>query len=217
MQTSAADGSEDTIGNRFLDILPTLRRHFGIAFRYFEPERREDALHEATANAFVAFVQLWYRDRQQVALPTPLARYAVARWFAGRRVGVMLNKRDVSSPYAQRQQQIMLERLHRYDTHQATWREVAIADRQTPVPDQAAFRVDFPEWLLQLSRRDRRIALRLAAGESTTDVARRFQLSGGRVSQLRRELHASWLRFHGETSAGAAVGHETARQQFVGS
>jgi hypothetical protein len=38
----------------------------------------------------------------------------------------------------------------------------------------------------------------LAAGERTTDVARRFGVSLARISQLRRELERSWLAFQGE-------------------
>jgi hypothetical protein len=168
------------------------------AFRRLRPEQREDALQEALANAFTAFVRLWRRGRQQVAFPCVLAGYAVAQWFAGRRVGSRLNVRDVLSPYAQRRKRFYVERLDRYDPRQAAWREAIVEDRQTPVPDQVAFRIDFPEWLHRLSMRDRRIAEMLARGESTSEVARCHRLTAGRVSQLRRELHDSWLRFHGE-------------------
>ena len=68
--------------------------------------------------------------------------------------------------------------------------------RKEPVPDQAAFRCDFPAWLATHSLRNRRIAEALAVGHSTSEVARRFRVSAGRVSQLRGELRASWLEFH---------------------
>jgi hypothetical protein len=81
---------------------------------------------------------------------------------------------------------------------------------RTPVPDQAAFRIDFPEWLTSLSARDRRIVDKLASGEGTGTVARMFGVSASRVSQLRKELKASWLEFTGEldgpeTATGAAA------------
>jgi hypothetical protein len=38
--------------------------------------------------------------------------------------------------------------------------------------DQVCFRIDFPEWLARLSRRNRRIAESLACGNSTNHVAR---------------------------------------------
>lgn len=49
--------------------------------------------------------------------------------------------------------------------------ESLIDNRRTPVPKQAAFRIDFPRWLNGLTFRDRRIADRLAMGYSTSEVA----------------------------------------------
>ncbi len=55
------------------------------------------------------------------------------------------------------------------------------------------------------------LAEALANGDSTGEIATRFRISAGRVSQLRRELHASWERFHAEDAgeqvapAGAAA------------
>lgn len=206
MSTTTPSAATNSIGEQFLDLLPALHSQFRAAFRSFEPEQREDALHEATANAFATFVRLWERGRPQAALPTPLARYAISHWFAGRRVGATLNRGDVSSPYAQRQQRaIRLEQLDRYDSHEGAWNDVLIEDRQTPVPDQAAFRIDFPNWLQQLSRRKQTIALKLAAGNSTSEVAQQFQLSEARVSQLRREFQQSWLKYHGELATPTAT------------
>jgi DNA-binding NarL/FixJ family response regulator len=54
-----------------------------------------------------------------------------------------------------------------------------------------------------LSRRDRRIAKTLAMGHTTGDVARRFRLSPGRISQLRQALRLSWQEFQGETPDGS--------------
>jgi hypothetical protein len=46
-----------------------------------------------------------------------------------------------------------------------------------------------------LRRRDRKILDALAGGERTADAARRFKISPGRMSQLRRESEQSWERF----------------------
>jgi hypothetical protein len=68
------------------------------------------------------------------------------------------------------------------------------------VPDQVSFRLDFPAWLQTRTDRDRRMVEDLLAGECTGDVAARYGLTAGRVSQLRREFHDDWERFHGELS-----------------
>src|SRR5262249_50448364 len=67
-------------------------------------------------------------------------------------------------------------------------------NRQTPVPEQVCFRLDFPAWVGSRSERDRRIIDDLLQGERTLDVASRHGLSPGRVSQLRREFLASCRR-----------------------
>lgn len=58
--------------------------------------------------------------------------------------------------------------------------------------------VDFTAWLQTLPRRFRQIAKTLAVGETTSNVARKFRMSPGRVSQVRRELKQSWEAFRGE-------------------
>ena len=69
-------------------------------------------------------------------------------------------------------------------------------DPKVRVPEQAAFRIDFPAWRAGLSARDRAVADALAAGERTGDVAARFGLSPARVSQLREAFRLSWFAFH---------------------
>jgi hypothetical protein len=71
---------------------------------------------------------------------------------------------------------------------------------QTPPPDQAAFRIDFPLWLNSLQERKRLLAEDLMLGEHTQDAAVKHNVSQARVSQVRRELLLSWRRFHGEAT-----------------
>jgi hypothetical protein len=68
-------------------------------------------------------------------------------------------------------------------------------NRRSAVPEQAAFRLDFPRWRASLRRRDRAVLDTLAAGERGQDAARRFKISPGRVSQLRREFEQGWKEF----------------------
>ena len=92
-----------------------------------------------------------------------------------------------------------MERLDHFDEEENEWMEAVVEDHQTPVPDQVAFRIDFPAWLAIHPRRDRRIAETLAIGHSTTEAAQRFHVSPGRISQKQRDFHASWHTFHGES------------------
>jgi hypothetical protein len=183
----------------FLKLLPRITRYARVAFAKLPAERREDLVEEAVANAMVAYVRLFERGKTEVAFASVLARFAIAQIRDGRRVGNRLNILDVSARYAQARKQIVLERLDHYDRNEAAWIEAVVEDHHTPIADQVAFRLDFPRWLRTFNQRDRRIAEQLAAGHNTGDVARRFHLSPGRVSQKRREYALSWQRFHGES------------------
>lgn len=72
----------------------------------------------------------------------------------------------------------------------------ALADNtRSPVLDQVCFRLHFPVWLTTLSTRNRDIALDMAQGRSTRELAHKYGTSEGRISQLRREFHAAWESF----------------------
>jgi hypothetical protein len=68
----------------------------------------------------------------------------------------------------------------------------------TPIPDQVQFRIDFPAWLGTLTARERRIVREMSQNERTFDIAKRFEVSPARISQLRHEFRDDWQRFCGE-------------------
>jgi len=77
------------------------------------------------------------------------------------------------------------------------WGEILVEDKRATPADVAAWRIDFAEWLRRLTIRLRRIALALAAGETTTAAARMFGVSPARISQIRELLRRSWDAFQG--------------------
>ena len=68
------------------------------------------------------------------------------------------------------------------------------------MPDQVQFRLDFPAWLRTRTQRDRRIINDMVMGQRTLDLSKKYGISPGRVSQVRREFHDDWQRFCGEFS-----------------
>lgn len=183
----------------FLAMLPTITRHARFAFRGEAPLQRAELVQETIANALNAYVRLVELGKAELAYPTVLARYAVAQIRCGRRVGNPLNTRDVLSHQAQAKGEFRVHSLSQPREQAEPWREAIADDLRTPVADQAAFRIDFPAWLKRHPVRQRKIALALVAGERPTDVARRFRLTNGRISQLRRAFYKSWQRYHGES------------------
>ena len=55
--------------------------------------------------------------------------------------------------------------------------------------------MDFAAWLRSLPKRDRKMAVTLATGETTVEAAKQFGVSPSRISQVRRELQDSWNDF----------------------
>ncbi len=106
--------------------------------------------------------------------------------------------------YCQVNKGVTVERLDHFDDEENAWAEAVVEDTRTaPVPDIVAFRVDFADWLKSLRRRDRRIAEALSVGHTTSHVARKFRVSAGRISQLRKELAENWRKFVGDEPGGA--------------
>lgn len=191
----------------FLVLLPAIQRHARIAFRHLTGEAKQDAIAEIVANAAVAFARLVELGKIDLAYASALARFAVRQFHDGRRVGSRLRINDVLSPYAQHRKRFRVETLDRFDEDEGHWQEAVVQDTRTsPVPDIVGFRIDFAEWLSDLPDPRRRVAEALAMGHGTGEVACRFNLSAGRVSQLRRELRDAWRQFQGEYRLSASAG-----------
>jgi hypothetical protein len=183
---------------QFLAMLPAIQRQARRAFAFEQPEQREELMQSVVATSFSMFVQLVQRGKAHAAFATPLGQFAIRQVRCGRQLGNKLNRQDISSPYAQRFHGLRLERLDQVDTELGAWKDVLVEDRRAGPAETAAARLDFAAWWQALPTRLRSIAGALATGETTADVARQFQLTAGRVSQLRRELMESWHGFQQE-------------------
>jgi hypothetical protein len=181
----------------FEAMLPVIEAHAKMAFRHLDPDAREEAVQETACNACQAFARLCELGKTDVAFPSVLARFGVAQTREGRKVGSKLNCRDVSSDYSQQKKKLQVERLDHYDSDEQAWVEILVEDKHAGPAETAIIRIDFATWLRFLPRRLYKIAAFLAKGESTTSAAKRFRLSQGRISQIRKELFLAWHRFQG--------------------
>ena len=182
----------------FQDMMPMIETHAKTAFRHLNREAREEAVQEAVCNACCAYARLVEQGKASLAYPSVLARYGVAQTKGGRKVGGHLNCRDVLSEYCQQRKSLSVKRLDKFNKEEDGWHEVIVEDRRTGPAEVAAMRLDFTAWLKSLPSRLRRIAEFLAMGETTAAAARRFRVSAGRISQIRKELFQAWYRFQGE-------------------
>ena len=208
---SAVPQSLDGWQSSFLQVLPAVETHARIRFRRLNADRREEAIQETIAAACVNFQLAAVQGKLSVVRPSSLADFAVRHVRTGRHVGGSQDAaRDVMSPVCQRLNGVKVISIDR-DRLPASlrdgtdgWKRIAVEDRKAMIPDLAAFRIDFTQWLQLLTDRDRRIICALSSGDSTKAVAERFRLSEGRVSQLRRKFEQLWLAFQGECAEAAA-------------
>jgi hypothetical protein len=190
----------------FIALLPRIERHIDFAFRRVPRPFRQDVLQDALGAAFVAYRRLVDRGRRDKVYATPLAKFAVGRVRDGRRIGSRRNRLDAACPFVARRHGFRIERIDRFDAPARRWTLMAIPSSAAPIPDQVAFRLDFPQWVSTQTRRNRRLIQALASGDTTSEAARRFRISAARVSQLRLQFSQSWRAFQDETQ-GLPAGH----------
>jgi hypothetical protein len=186
----------------FLKLLPAIREHLRFALRRLSAADRAEAMAECIANVAISYARLHEQGKLAVAFPTSLADFAIRKYFAGRRVGTAINSNDVTSPYAQRLRGLVVKSLDQRNPA-GEWKEIVVEDGRATPAEVAASRIDIDDWFGQLSQLKRGIAQTLATGETTLETAKRFALTSGRVSQVRKELADSWADFQGEALACA--------------
>jgi hypothetical protein len=211
--TSCAAPNFDQLHAQFLKILPRIETHAQIRFGYLRcPGRRADAVAETVAVAWKWFLRITEQGKDVNQFVMVLADFAVRHVHSGRRLCGQERSKDVLSPRAQRLNRFRVQTLpcstqcphsilysqphgqERVDPFKERLRE----NTQSPVPEQAAFRVDYPTWLARLSPRHRQIIEDMALDLGTQELAQLFEVTPGRISQMRREFHLNWRRFHGE-------------------
>ncbi len=196
----------------YAKMLPSIKRHARIAFRHLNPEEKEECVQNVLANTWEALVRLACRGKLDQAFPTILAKFAEKQTRDHRITGGHLSIGDVLSPYCQAKKNVKVERLDKYDRVNEFWydpedccREILAESRNATPADLAASRIDFSDWLKSLPVRHRRIATFLSLGNKTSDAAKKFRVSQGRISQFRKELAAHWHRFVGDDPGPAAA------------
>jgi hypothetical protein len=187
---------------RFLRMLPSIRRQAQTAAKDVPFHRREEFIQDVLTAAFALFARLVERNLTELAYPTSLARYSIARVRSGRAIGASLNSRDVLSRQAQQLRGFSVLSLEIIaDQCRGAWRQTLADRRQYSPADAAAFRLDFEDWMNRLSLRKRAVATGLAQGDTTSTAAKHFRVTDARISQIRRELEAHWQSFQeGERS-----------------
>ena len=178
---------------RFLELMPAIERQASYAFRHLGVEAKMEAMADVVANAWVAFHRLAEKGKASIAYPTVLVRYAVAQFYAGRRVGTPTNTLDVTSPASMKKHGHQVESITPADDD--SWKALVVESRVAGPADVAATRIDFGDWLETLPGKRRQMVTQMCEGYSTSELAENHSVSRGRISQIRREMEESWDQF----------------------
>ena len=181
-------------------VLPRVLTHGRCYFRHLRSaELKEEYVAEMIALTWKWHLRLAERGKDSTRFPTALASFAARAVRCGRKLAGMDRTKDVLSPLAQRRKGFAVGKLPDYSALDGSPLHEALHDNTKSPPDeQCAFRIDFPAWRLTRAERDRRLLDDLMLGERTLDVAGKYGLSPGRVSQLRREFLRDWCRYISE-------------------
>jgi hypothetical protein len=182
----------------FLDLLPEIQQRLYQAFRRRDPATRDEAIADGTVLCLLSYTRLHQQGRAANITAASLTWYAAKQLRSGRSAGCRLNSNEPLALYAQRRRGIRVEPLHESKPHDEMWIDAITQDRRSTVLDQVAAKLDVAAWLSTLCRRTRQIAADLAQGGTTAEVARKYDVTSGRISQLRRELATSWSKFQQE-------------------
>jgi hypothetical protein len=189
------NGNETNWQTRFVTMLPEIQQRLRQAFRHLDAEAREDSIEEAIVHSLLSYSRLHERGRAESASPSSLAWYATLQVKRGRPAGGRMNGKEPLSRYAQLGNGIRIEQMH------GNWIDAMVEDKRASVTDQVAAKMDVGAWFATLTQRMKEIAKDLACGFTTSEVAMKYGVSSGRISQLRRTLEESWAEFQQEAAA----------------
>ncbi len=186
--------NETTWQSSFVAMMPEVVQKLRLAFCQLDPEAREDAIEEGVVHSLLAYIRLHEQGRAEVSTPSSLAWYSSQQVKRGRPAVGRMNGKEPLSRYGQISNDIKLERQPN------NWIDAIVEDKRAAVADQVAAKMDVGAWFATLTKRTKEIAKDLAFGCSTKEVAKKYGVTAGRISQLRRVLEESWLAFEQEAA-----------------
>jgi hypothetical protein len=171
----------------FTRLLPELDRMALAHFRGLDPEAKEEAVQNTRALAWKYWLRLIQQGRAEgEGLLRNVWWYCVKQTRVGRTItrGDGHRGKGRQDVYDQ-PDAVVLDRLDM---------NFYISDTN-PIPDIVAFRMDLPRFLGTLTGRQREMAMDLASGERTAEVARKYGVTPGAVSQFRTRFKTLLERF----------------------
>ena len=176
-----------------LAALPFVARRARRCFLYQPLWQRDESVVDAMTAAYLIFRGLREQGRTIVTNSKGLANNACRAVRNGKPMGLGSAPSDALDPTARRKGRVCVESLD--VPVSGGWIDLAIETKKFGPAETAPLCLDFSDWFTRQSPRHRRMMNCLAKGDRADEVARRFKVSQGRVSQLRRRWAGNWREF----------------------
>lgn len=177
----------NTFRDRFAALVPELIKMSAAKFSDLDPEGRDEAVQNTLALTWQNYAALIAQHRaDEPGIIKSILWYSIKQTRAGRALSRSGNTNAKDATTAAAAGKVRFEGVDlRHFVSDAT-----------PIPQAVAFRIDLPAFLATLTDRQRLMAEDLMAGERTQDVAAKFGVSPGAVSQFRTrfaDLYAAFM------------------------
>ena len=151
----------------------------------------DDVIQELSGFALEDYTSLVRRGKE--TFYTPIAKYAIKRHREGRRF-VGTNTTDILSEQTQKLGRSDTCQLSQFDDEPRNW-GLGLYQRQPDIADAVQMHLDYEAWYQRQTPRDQAIIKDLSYGETTGDVAKKYGVSAGLISQYRKRYSDSWHAF----------------------
>lgn len=154
--------------------LPSLEKLARNHFRHLPPDAQAEAVQNSIGLAWKQYRALVLQGRaDQVGILKSVMWYAIRQTKCGRTPQGCPKKKGLN--------EIRRRGVVRFE-------EFEVSDfmgRCTPIVDQVSFRIDVPRFFDTLTNRQREMAFDLATGMTTSEVAEKYGVTAGAISQFR--------------------------------
>jgi len=151
----------------------------------------DDVMQDLTCMALEIYTSL-IRCGKEVFY-SPIMKYAIKRYQDGRRF-IGSNTRDILSHQTQILGRSDTCQLSAIEVEPGTW-DFGHYNRNHDPAESVQWKLDYEAWLDQQTPRDQKIATDLSYGYTTGEVATKYGVSAGLISQYRRRYADSWNNF----------------------
>lgn len=175
----------------FLAYLPDMQAIASWSFRHLDPDKREEAVQNVVTLVWKYAHVLFRQGRlDNPGILKSVLSYAIRQTKSGRTVQGKGSRKSKDA-------------LDYRDRGRVTFEQAdlnGLIGRTTPVPDQVSFRVDVPAFFSTLKRHQQALAADLAVGMTTSEVAAKYGVTPGAVSQFRVRFKALFDAYFAEAN-----------------